>query len=104
MEDRTSDLERLRWNHIDLAIVAVNHISTLEMYRDEVARPSLRLLDEKIECYAQSDDPVAIFSHDDFADLRSSTIEGFFVDDPSYVGTRHTRDDNWRGGTAKGER
>lgn len=79
MDDKTQTLESLRWNHIDLAITAVNHISTLEMYRDEVVRPSLRSLDEKLEFYGRGEEEVHIFAHSDFSDLHHSTIEGYLL-------------------------
>jgi hypothetical protein len=79
MDDHTSNLESLCWNHIDLTIMAVNHIRTIESYRAEVVRPSLRALDEKLDDYSRRNDPEAIFSHDHVADLRGSTIEGFLL-------------------------
>lgn len=73
------NLEELRWNHLDLAITAANHLYTLRMYREELVRPSLRSLDEKIEALARSGDPVDAFAHDDFADLHHATVEGFLL-------------------------
>lgn len=75
----TDQLEELRWNHLDLAITAVNHLGTLRIYREEVVRPSLRSLDEKIDTLASSSNPVDAFAHEDFADLHHATIEGFLL-------------------------
>jgi len=74
----TSNLESLRWNH-ELALTAVNQISILEMYRDEVVRPSLRLLGDKLEAFARSHNAADVFAHDDFSDLHHSTVEGFLL-------------------------
>lgn len=75
----TVNLERLNWNHLDLAITASSHIYTLEMYRDELVLPSLRTLNEKTEVLSESNDPADTFAHEDLADLHHSTVEGFLL-------------------------
>jgi hypothetical protein len=72
-------LEDLRWAGVNVALSATNHISTIQMYRDEMVRPSLRALDQKIEAMSNSDEPSDIFGREDFTELRQSTIEGYLL-------------------------
>lgn len=72
-------LETLCWQGFNLAITATAHIDMLKMYRDEMVRPSLRSLDEKLAKLAKSNDPVDAFAHDDYASLHHSTVEGFLL-------------------------
>lgn len=51
----------------------------LELFRDSVARPSLRALDCEIEENAKSHDPGAEFYELDLADLFQSTVEGYLL-------------------------
>jgi hypothetical protein len=72
-------LEDLRWAGVDVALSATNHINTIQMYRDELVRPSLWALDQKIEAMSNSDEPADVFGREDFTELRQSTIEGFLL-------------------------
>ncbi len=72
-------LETLRWIKMDYALHATNQIVALEMYRDEVVRPSLRALDERLDQLQQSTAIEDEFAYDDFAALHHATIEGYLL-------------------------
>ncbi|MEN5206682.1 hypothetical protein ABE493_00975 [Stenotrophomonas terrae] len=72
-------LEELRWTEMDYAVHATNQMVALEMYRDELVRPSLQALDERLNQLERSEAIEDQFAHDDFAALHHATIEGYLL-------------------------
>lgn len=73
------NLESLRWTEIDLSPVSINDHHTLELYRNEVIRPALELLDQKIDAAGRSEDAGHEFLKIAFEDAHALTVEGFLL-------------------------
>lgn len=79
MNEIATDIEILTWTDHASVMFPVNHISSLQMFRESVVRPSLSALRAKIDQVNLSDDVSYEFEHEEYAELHHETIEGFLL-------------------------
>ncbi len=55
------------------------HARSLMLFRDSVVRPSLRAVDLEIDTFERSEEPEAMFFHEDLADLFQESVAGYLL-------------------------
>lgn len=78
-EDRVTNISSFTWADYESIDSPVTHITALELYRDSVVRPSLKILDTKIDELQRCDQVSADFELLDYAPLFQSTVEGYLL-------------------------
>lgn len=74
------ELEQIAWSHLDLYVLPGQHMRAVELYRNEVVRPALSLLDAKHEEARNSADmAMRAFGADAIEDAHAMTVEGFLL-------------------------
>jgi hypothetical protein len=74
-----ADTNTFTWADYEPVGFPTCHITALELYRDNVAHSSLKVLSDKIDELQKCDDAVALFALHDYEPMYQSTVEGYLL-------------------------
>ncbi|TEA79244.1 hypothetical protein [Allopusillimonas ginsengisoli] len=73
------DITTYAWLDNDSVGFPSGHLQSLKLFKESVVQPSLRALDAEITKFQGSDEPLADFFADEYAELFQTTIEGYVI-------------------------
>jgi hypothetical protein len=79
MDGQAICIETCRWTDYESAGSAPEHIFSLQLYNDNLVRPTLLLLSERLSALERSIDVRDEFLRVDFATMYQATIEGYLL-------------------------